>query len=297
MENKMKRIIIINLLLLSLILYLSGYRFSKNQIYNSYKKIYNTDTYEIIYQDSEKSFVKYGDNMYEAHQFKILFPLVKLIDHNKITYPVEYNLIYNWRSGVDLSEYDNYLSYIEHPNYQPFIYYQKEKIDDNLQLKMSYINFDLEKKYINLEKNEIINDNFIYLKAKDKYANFGIYPSNLERYNGDERIYYYEDVNLQNIKVDDVTYPNQNLNLLAFKNITFDHVFTIEEEDYNIKIDLNKTPVLDLLYIVDEYEYEITVYKQDNKYFRLSNNEDDYYILDTDDFELFLSDLSQKLRK
>lgn len=85
MKRKIFLLAVINLLIISFLLYTNGYRLSKDSIYKEYAASYQITDFKEEYKNEHISIVNFDDIIYQIFDFKSTFPLYKLEDYGKST--------------------------------------------------------------------------------------------------------------------------------------------------------------------------------------------------------------------
>lgn len=231
MNKKTISLILVNLFLLSLILYLNGYRLFKSSFYQTDLLSFETDSYEVIYDTKKMSIVKF-DQLYKFYTFD--GQILKKLKGN-FESPFMFDYLYDTKYHAI---YDNYPYNIFTVDQN--IQYDYRYVDDDSYLVQTKHD-DLVYKYFNLldstiqnvEYNKIELDKNLYLYTFDTTET----PENivLEAFVDDERII--SDLSIfeetyYNIHFDDKTFDEQNfmnpLESLAFKLKDFEH-FNLED--------------------------------------------------------------------
>lgn len=160
MTRKIMILLTLNIIVISFILYLNDYRVFKSSFYKRDLELFETDSYEVIFNNRKISVVKYED-IYKIYQFNN-FPVPQYND-NFYNTPSMFNFLTDFNADFDFYS-SNLLSNNKPTQYRTIAdqYVIILSEDANLEIKdFSYIVGDY--KVIDHKKIEVKQNEYLYV--------------------------------------------------------------------------------------------------------------------------------------
>lgn len=291
-------LIFLNACILSAILYLNGYRLSKTFFYKKDLITFETDTYEIIYESTKLSLIKF-DDIYKFYNFKS-FPLIK-IDDPYLKEPFMFNYLFDVTGNIPHFQYPHNKFVKEKDTQYDYRYLN----DHTLLVQTKYHN--LEYKHYNLldrsthdieyESIKIDDDLYLYtFETTETPENFTLEAYvNHKRITSDSSIYKdtYYDIEFENTKVKERTFYNP-FELIPFQFKVFEN---FNPNNVNIILRYSTKSINYYTEEVNEFttiflEYDNNIYWTD----AVAEEYTDLYLVNTDDFNQAFRELKRVLK-
>lgn len=283
MRKKLQALIIMNLLLLTIILFFNGYRLTRSSFYKKDLKLYDSVNFKEIYKDKKMTVVAY-DNFYKIYYYENIYPLPRLVKMSLDDYFLE--PYFEWSGITDTFIYfkENQETSITHLyDHDYLVYTSLDKIFIKWYNTKTQQSYDL--KYDIVQ----IDDNLFHYKYLDT------------RIKSDEDVTLFYDIQDQkiftaqnNIYYDlyNIQFNGQTFNQILVNN-PFDEINYVPSTQHGAQFkDRNIHLIYEKKYI-DSFSWEIyfdryQYFESDHKFY-LQIDEQDHtssiYRIDNDEFE------------
>lgn len=306
-------LIIVNILVLTSLLYLKGFHIGRSFFYRDYRKHYDVKTHQVLFEDKNSSLVKY-DNKIVSFRFIKKGPFTKIDNYNDGSFLEELFLYQN--DALYLSPYYMSNGYFDaDPQFvlysndtsQIFEYDYHDKIlvrSDNPELEFKFFSFDEPDKYIvfDTEIHHLGSNLYYYVfdLGSQNLNEENLYQFSYKVYSDGKRIYpdFAPTIKIQNLKLYNKTYDIAEFEDFTYKIPSKRALSNIDGTYEDIKIDKSElimsyeTITQPYLPIGNTSTITSGFYKYNNNYYfsmDLRDENSGYQIMDKEGFEHFFN--------